>query len=158
MTTVHAYTNDQKILDLPHSDFRRARAAGMSMIPTTTGAAKAVGLVIPEMKGKLDGMAIRVPTPDVSIVDFSAVVGRETTVDEVNDAFKKAADNGRFKGILKYTEEPLVSIDYTGCAFSSILDAPSTIVQGNLVKVLAWYDNEFGYSNRIVDLIEFIMK
>ncbi len=158
MTTIHAYTNDQKILDLPHSDLRRARAAGMSMIPTTTGAAKAVGLVIPEMKGKLDGMAIRVPTPDVSIVDFSAVVGRETTVDEVNDAFKKAADNGRFKGILKYTEEPLVSIDYTGCAFSSILDAPSTIVQGNLVKVLAWYDNEFGYSNRIVDLIEFIMK
>lgn len=158
MTTIHAYTNDQMILDLPHSDLRRARAAGMSMIPTTTGAAKAVGLVIPEMKGKLDGMAIRVPTPDVSIVDFTATLKKEVSVEDVNDAFSKSADTGRFKGILGYSEEPLVSIDYTGNSFSSIVDAGSTFVQGNMVKVLAWYDNEFGYSNRIVDLIEYIMK
>ena len=158
MTTIHAYTNDQKILDLPHSDLRRARAAGMSMIPTTTGAAKAVGLVIPEMKGKLDGMAIRVPTPDVSIVDFVATVNKEVSVEDVNEAFKKAADNGRFKGVLAYSEEPLVSIDYTGNPFSSIVDSASTFVQGKMVKVLSWYDNEFGYSNRIVDLIEYTMK
>lgn len=158
MTTIHAYTNDQMILDLPHSDLRRARAAGMSMIPTTTGAAKAVGLVIPEMKGKLDGMAIRVPTPDVSIVDFTATLKKEVSVEDVNDAFSKSADTGRFKGILGYSEEPLVSIDYTGNSFSSIVDAGSTFVQGNMVKVLSWYDNEFGYSNRIVDLIEYIMK
>lgn len=158
MTTIHAYTNDQMILDLPHSDLRRARAAGMSMIPTTTGAAKAVGLVIPEMKGKLDGMAIRVPTPDVSIVDFTATLKKEVSVEDVNSAFSKSADTGRFKGILGYSEEPLVSIDYTGNSFSSIVDAGSTFVQGNMVKVLSWYDNEFGYSNRIVDLIEYIMK
>ncbi len=158
MTTIHAYTNDQMILDLPHSDLRRARAAGISMIPTTTGAAKAVGLVIPELKGKLDGMAIRVPTPDVSIVDFSAVLGKEVTVEEVNAVFKKAADTGRFKGILGYSDEPLVSIDYTGCSFSSVFDSLATLASGNLVKVLAWYDNEFGYSSRTVDLIEYLMK
>ena len=158
MTTIHAYTNDQMILDLPHSDLRRARAAGVSMIPTTTGAAKAVGLVIPELKGKLDGMAIRVPTPDVSIVDFSAVLGKEVTVEEVNAVFKKAADTGRFKGILGYSDEPLVSIDYTGCSFSSVFDSKATLASGNLVKVLAWYDNEYGYSSRTVDLIEYLMK
>ena len=158
MTTIHAYTNDQMILDLPHSDLRRARAAGVSMIPTTTGAAKAVGLVIPELKGKLDGMAIRVPTPDVSIVDFSAILGKEVTVEEVNAVFKKAADTGRFKGILGYSDEPLVSIDYTGCSFSSVFDSKATLASGNLVKVLAWYDNEYGYSSRTVDLIEYLMK
>ncbi len=158
MTTIHAYTNDQMILDLPHSDLRRARAAGVSMIPTTTGAAKAVGLVIPELKGKLDGMAIRVPTPDVSIVDFSAILGREVTVEEVNEVFKKTADTGRFKGILGYSDEPLVSIDYTGCSYSSVFDSLATLASGNLVKVLAWYDNEYGYSSRTVDLIEYLMK
>ncbi|MFO8062156.1 MAG: type I glyceraldehyde-3-phosphate dehydrogenase [bacterium] len=158
MTTIHAYTNDQKILDLPHKDLRRARAAGLSMIPTTTGAAKAVGIVIPELKGKLDGMAIRVPTPDVSVVDFAAVLGREVSVDELNSAFQKASETERFKGILGYAETPLVSIDYTGCSYSSVYESNSVFVQGNLVKVLAWYDNEFGYSSRIVDLIEYIMK
>lgn len=158
MTTIHAYTNDQKILDLPHSDLRRARAAGMSMIPTTTGAAKAVGLVIPELKGKLDGMAIRVPTPDVSVVDLSVLTEKQTTVEEVNAAFKKAAASDKLAKYLEYTELPLVSIDFTGNPHSSIFDAPSTFVNGKLVKVLSWYDNEFGYSNRIVDLIEYISK
>lgn len=158
MTTIHAYTNDQKILDLPHSDLRRARAAGMSMIPTTTGAAKAVGLVIPELKGKLDGMAIRVPTPDVSVVDLSVLTEKQATVEEVNAAFKKAAASDKLSKYLEYTELPLVSIDFTGNPHSSIFDAPSTFVNGKLVKVLSWYDNEFGYSNRIVDLIEYISK
>ncbi len=152
MTTVHAYTNDQNILDLPHKDMRRARAAAMSMIPTTTGAAKATALVIPEVEGKLDGMAIRVPTPDVSIVDLVAEVDREVTVDEVNAAMKAASDDA-MKGILGYSTEPLVSIDYTGNPHSSIVDSLSTAVQdGRMVKVLSWYDNEWGYSSRVVDL------
>jgi len=152
MTTIHAYTNDQSILDLPHKDMRRARAAAMSMIPTTTGAAKATSLVIPEVEGKLDGMAIRVPTPDVSIVDLVAEVDREVTVDEVNAAMKAASD-GSMKGVLGYSDEPLVSIDYTGNPHSSIVDSLSTSVQdGRMVKVLSWYDNEWGYSSRVVDL------
>jgi len=156
MTTVHAYTNDQNILDLPHKDLRRARAAGMSMIPTTTGAAKATGLVIPEVKGKIDGSAIRVPTPDVSIVDLTAEVEKDTTVDEVNEAFRKAAA-GRMKGILGIGDEPLVSIDYTGSDYSSIVDLPSTnVIDGRMVKVMSWYDNEWGYSQRVVDLIAYV--
>ncbi len=156
MTTVHAYTNDQNILDLPHKDLRRARAAGMSMIPTTTGAAKATGLVIPEVKGKIDGSAIRVPTPDVSIVDLTAVVEKDTTIDQVNDAFRKAA-SGPMKGILGVSDEPLVSIDYTGNDHSSIVDLPSTnVLDGRMVKVMSWYDNEWGYSQRVVDLIAYV--
>jgi glyceraldehyde 3-phosphate dehydrogenase len=156
MTTVHAYTNDQNILDLPHKDLRRARAAAMSMIPTTTGAAKATGLVIPEVKGKIDGSAIRVPTPDVSIVDLTAEVEKDTTVDEVNEAFRKAAA-GPMKGILGIGDEPLVSIDYTGSDYSSIVDLPSTnVIDGRMVKVMSWYDNEWGYSQRVVDLIAYV--
>ena len=156
MTTIHAYTNDQNILDLPHSDLRRARAAGMSMIPTTTGAAKATSLVIPEVKGKLDGMAIRVPTPDVSLVDLVAEVDRDTTAEEVNEALKKAAE-GDLQGILGYSDEPLVSIDYTGNPNSSIVDALSTaVMEGRMVKVLSWYDNEWGYSTRVVDLARYV--
>jgi len=155
VTTVHAYTNDQNILDLPHKDLRRARAAGMSIIPTTTGAAKATGLVIPEVKGKIDGLAMRVPTPDVSIVDLVAELDREVTAQQVNDAFR-AASEGRMKGILAYEEEELVSIDFTGNPHSSIVDAPSTNVVGGLVKVLSWYDNEWGYSCRCVDLARFM--
>lgn len=157
MTTVHAYTNDQVILDFPHKDLRRARAAAMSMIPTTTGAAVAMGEVIPDLKGKLDGMAIRVPTPDVSIVDFVAVVEKEPTKEEVNEALKKAAE-GELKGILAYCEEPLVSMDFLHTTESSIVDALSTKVIGNMVKVLAWYDNEWGYSCRVVDLALYMMK
>lgn len=158
MTTIHSYTNDQRILDLPHSDLRRARAAALSMIPTTTGAAKAVTLVIPELKGKLDGMAIRVPTPDVSVVDFSCVVKKNVTPEEVNKALKQAAE-GKLKGILQYCDEPLVSIDFVGNYHSSIVDAESTsVVGGNFVKVLSWYDNEWGYSVRVVDLVQYIMK
>jgi glyceraldehyde 3-phosphate dehydrogenase len=155
MTTIHSYTNDQKILDLPHKDLRRARAAALSMIPTTTGAAKAVGLVIPELKGKLDGLAIRVPTPTVSIVDVVLQVNKETTKEEVNAALKKAA-TGKLKGILEFCEEPLVSIDFKKNPASSIVDADKTFVFGDMVKVLSWYDNEWGYSCRIVDLIEYI--
>ena len=156
MTTVHAYTNDQNILDLPHKDMRRARAAAMSMIPTTTGAAKATALVIPEVEGKLDGMAIRVPTPDVSVVDLVAEVDREVTVDEVNAAMKAAAE-GPMKGILGYADEPLVSVDYTGNPHSSIVDSLATSVQdGRMVKVLSWYDNEWGYSSRVVDLARYV--
>jgi len=152
MTTVHSYTNDQMILDLPHKDLRRARAAAVSIIPTTTGAAKATGLVIPAVKGKIDGMAMRVPTPNVSIVDLVAVVGRETTADEVNAAMRTAA-GGALSGILGYEESPLVSVDYIGDPRSSIVDALSTAVTGgNLVKVVSWYDNEWGYSTRCVDL------
>ncbi len=157
MTTVHAYTNDQVILDFPHKDLRRARAAAMSMIPTTTGAAAAMGEVIPELKGKLDGMAIRVPTPDVSIVDFVAVVEKETTKEEVNEALKKASE-GALKGILAYCEEPLVSMDFLHSSYSSIIDALSTKVIGNMVKVLSWYDNEWGYSCRVVDLAKYMMQ
>ncbi|NJD19241.1 MAG: type I glyceraldehyde-3-phosphate dehydrogenase [Gemmatimonadetes bacterium] len=156
MTTVHSYTNDQNILDLPHKDLRRARAAAMSMIPTTTGAAKATGLVIPEVKGKIDGIAIRVPTPDVSVVDLVAEVEKDTTVDEVNAAFRAAAA-GPMKGILAVAEEPLVSIDFTGNSNSSIVDLKSTnVLDGRMVKVLSWYDNEWGYSERVVDLAVFV--
>jgi glyceraldehyde 3-phosphate dehydrogenase len=153
MTTVHSYTNDQRILDLPHKDLRRARAAAVSIIPTTTGAARATGLVIPEVKGKLDGMAMRVPTPDVSIVDLTATLERGTSVDEVNEAYRSASE-GRMKGVLAYEEQPLVSIDFVGHPASSIVDALSTaVIDGTLVKVVAWYDNEWGYSTRCVDLV-----
>jgi len=154
MTTIHAYTNDQMILDLPHKDLRRARAAAVSQIPTTTGAAKAVGIVIPELKGKIDGIAIRIPTPNVSVVDLVALLKKNVTADEVNQAFKKAA-NGKLKGILQYCEDPLVSVDFMSNPHSSIIDAEFTrITDDNLVKVLAWYDNEWGYSCRLHDLIK----
>ena len=156
VTTVHSYTNDQNILDFPHKDLRRARAAALSMIPTTTGAAKAVALVIPELKGKLDGMAIRVPTPNVSVVDFVATLNKETDAVKVNAALKSAAE-GPLKGILGFSEEPLVSIDYNGNPLSSIVDSLCTKVIGkNLVKVISWYDNETGFSNRVVDLFRLI--
>ncbi len=156
MTTVHAYTMDQVLQDAPHKDLRRARAAALSMIPTTTGAAVAVGKVLPELKGKIDGFSIRVPTPTVSVVDLVALVSKDTTVEEVNAVIRKAAD-GELKGILGYTDEPLVSIDMKGNKLSSIADLMSTfVVQGNLVKVISWYDNEWGYSNRLVDLVEYI--
>ncbi|HYA12309.1 MAG TPA: type I glyceraldehyde-3-phosphate dehydrogenase [Thermodesulfovibrionales bacterium] len=158
MTTIHSYTNDQRILDLPHKDLRRARAAAMSMIPTTTGAAKAVGLVLPDLKGKLNGLSIRVPTPNVSLVDLVAEVSRDVTVEGVNGALKKAAE-GPLKGILQYTEDPVVSIDFNGNDHSAILDASLTMVlEGRMVKVLAWYDNEWGYSSRLRDLILHIIK
>ncbi|GAE31610.1 MULTISPECIES: type I glyceraldehyde-3-phosphate dehydrogenase [Halalkalibacter] len=156
MTTVHSYTNDQQILDLPHKDYRRARAAAENIIPTTTGAAKAVALVLPELKGKLNGGAMRVPTPNVSLVDLVAELDKDVTVEDVNGAFKAAAE-GPLKGILNYSEEPLVSTDYNGNAHSSSIDALSTMVmEGNMVKVISWYDNESGYSNRVVDLVEYI--
>ena len=156
MTTTHAYTADQRLQDTGHSDLRRARAAGISMIPTSTGAARAVGLVLPELAGKLDGIAIRVPTPDVSIVDLVAEVERETTAEQVNQAFRKAGD-GPMRGILDVCDEPLVSIDFQGNPFSSIVDAANTkVLQGTLVKVLSWYDNEWGYANRVVDLAALI--
>ena len=156
MTTIHAYTNDQSLLDFPHKDLRRARAAALSMIPTTTGAAAAVALVLPQLKGKLDGLAIRVPTPNVSIVDLVVEVEKETAVDSVNAALKKASQ-GELKGILGYTEEPLVSIDFNGNTLSSIVDASTTaVIEGRMVKVLSWYDNEMGYSARMVDLAKFI--
>ena len=158
MTTVHSYTNDQQLLDLPHKDLRRARAAALSIIPTTTGAASAVGEVMPDLKGKLDGISMRVPTPNVSCVDLAAVLGKNTTTEEVNAAFKAAAD-GAMKGILEYVEEPLVSIDFRGNAHSSIIDAPYTkVMDGDFVKVLSWYDNEWGYSNRCVDLLRLMVK
>jgi len=156
MTTIHAYTNGQVMLDMPHKDLRRGRAAAMSMIPTTTGAARATALVIPEVKGKIDGMAIRVPTPDVSLVDFTAEVEKETSAEAVNDALRSAAE-GPLNGILHFSDEPLVSIDYTGHPASSIVDGLSTAVMGgNLVKALAWYDNEWGYSCRVVDLAKYV--
>jgi len=156
MTTIHSYTNDQKLLDLPHKDLRRARAAALSMIPTTTGAAAAVGVVMPDLKGKLDGISIRVPTPNVSVVDLAALVGRKTSAEEVNQAFKAAAD-GPLKGILEYNEAGLVSIDFRGNPHSSIVDAGYTkVMDGDFVKILAWYDNEWGYSSRCVDLLSFI--
>jgi glyceraldehyde 3-phosphate dehydrogenase len=158
MTTVHAYTNDQQILDLPHKDYRRARAAGESIIPTTTGAAKAVALVLPELKGKLNGMAMRVPTPNVSVVDLVAELEKEVTAEEVNAALKEAAE-GELKGILAYSEEPLVSRDYNGNTASSTIDALSTmVIDNNMVKVVSWYDNETGYSNRVVDLVDYIAQ
>ena len=156
MTTIHAYTNDQKILDLPHKDLRRARAAGMSMIPTTTGAAKAVSLVIPELKGKLDGMAIRVPTPNVSVVDLTAELSKSATAEEINAAMRKASE-GPMKGILQYVDEPLVSVDFNHDPASSSFDALSTkVIAGKMAKVLAWYDNEWGYSCRLVDLAKYV--
>ncbi|MFP3869314.1 MAG: type I glyceraldehyde-3-phosphate dehydrogenase [Syntrophobacteria bacterium] len=152
MTTIHSYTMDQRLLDTLHKDWRRARAAALSMVPTTTGAAVAVTLVIPELKGKLDGMAMRVPTPNVSLVDFVCRVDRQVTTEEVNSALEDAA-NGRMKGVLAYSTEPLVSVDYNTSSYSAIVDAPLTsVIESRLVKVLAWYDNEFGYANRLVDL------
>ncbi len=156
MTTIHAYTNDQRILDLPHEDMRRARAAALSMIPTSTGAARAVGEVLPELKGKLDGMAIRVPTPNVSVVDLVAELAKTATAEEVNAAIKKASE-GNLKGVLGYSDELLVSIDFNGCPLSSIFDAESTrVMDGNFIKILSWYDNEMGFSNRMGDVAAFI--
>ncbi|MBT1074593.1 type I glyceraldehyde-3-phosphate dehydrogenase [Geobacter grbiciae] len=156
VTTVHSYTNDQQILDLPHKDLRRARAAAMSMIPTSTGAAKAVALVLPELKGKLDGMAIRVPTPNVSVVDLVVTLSKKADADKVNAALKKAS-KGSLKGVLGFSEEPLVSIDFNGNPLSSIVDAGCTkVIEGNMVKVLSWYDNETGFSHRVVDLMKLI--
>jgi glyceraldehyde 3-phosphate dehydrogenase len=152
MTTIHAYTNDQKILDQIHGDMRRARAAGMSMIPTTTGAARAVGEVLPELKGKLDGSAIRVPTPNVSLIDLTFTPGRDTTKEEINGALKKASESGPLKGVLDYTDEPLVSVDLNGSPASSTVDSLETaVLEGKLVRVVSWYDNEWGFSNRMVD-------
>jgi glyceraldehyde 3-phosphate dehydrogenase (phosphorylating) len=157
MTTIHSYTNDQVILDFPHKDLRRARAAALSMIPTTTGAAKAIYLVIPDMKGKLDGFAMRVPTPNVSVVDLVAYVEKKTSAEEVNAALKKSSEAGPLKGYLGYEEKELVSADFRGDSRSSIVDAPMTkVVNGNLVKVIAWYDNEWGYSCRVRDLIKYM--
>ncbi|WP_066065627.1 type I glyceraldehyde-3-phosphate dehydrogenase [Neobacillus soli] len=158
MTTIHSYTNDQQILDLPHKDYRRARAAAENMIPTSTGAAKAVALVLPELKGKLNGMAMRVPTPNVSIVDLVAELDKDVTAEEINAALKAAAE-GPLKGILAYSELPLVSSDYNGSTVSSTIDALSTMVlEGNMVKVLSWYDNEVGYSSRVVDLVDYLAQ
>ena len=158
MTTIHSYTNDQSILDLPHKDLRRSRAAGLSMIPTTTGAAKALSEVIPELKGKLDGIAVRVPTPNVSLVDVVFEVEKTVTIEEVNNAFIAAAD-GKMKGVLAYTHDPLVSIDFRLNPNSSIIDLQSTnVLQGTMVKVFSWYDNEWGFSNRVVDLITLMQK
>jgi glyceraldehyde 3-phosphate dehydrogenase len=158
MTTIHAFTNDQVVLDEPHKDLRRGRAAALSMIPTTTGAAKALSEVMPELKGKLDGMAIRVPTPNVSIVDFVATLSKNTTKDELNDKFKAYAE-GPLKGILYCSDKPLVSCDFNGNPHSSIVDLPNTnVIGGKMVKVLSWYDNEWGFSNRMCELLSFIMK
>jgi len=158
MNTIHSYTNDQKLLDLPHKDLRRARAAAVSIIPTSTGAAKAVSLVLPELKGKLDGMSLRVPTPNVSVVDVVFEVSKKTTKEEVNAALKAAAD-GKLKGILQFEEAPLVSIDFKGNPHSSIVDAALTsVIEGTMVKVISWYDNEWGYSNRLRDLAILVAK
>lgn len=158
MTTIHSYTNDQRLLDFPHSDLRRARAAAVSIIPTSTGAAKATGLVIPEVLGKIDGMAMRVPTPNVSLVDLVADLGKSVTVEEVNAAFAEEAD-GKLNGILEFCDEPLVSVDFTGGLASSVIDGLSTsVIDGSMVKVVSWYDNEFGYSARCVDLANFVAE
>lgn len=158
MTTIHAYTNDQRVQDLPHSDMRRARAAAVSMIPTSTGAAKAIGLVIPELKGKLDGFAIRVPTPNVSVVDLTCSLKKDATAEDINKALR-AASEGKMKGILDYTEDEVVSIDFNHYQASSTVDSRLTkVLGGNFAKVIAWYDNEWGYSSRVVDLIEFMVK
>jgi len=158
MTTVHSYTNDQQLLDLPHKDLRRARAAALSIIPTTTGAALAVGEVLPEIKGRLDGIAMRVPTPNVSVVDLAVLVDKKTSKQDVNAAFKSAAD-GKLKGILEYTDEQLVSVDFRGNPHSSILDSSYTsVMDGDFVKILSWYDNEWGYSSRCVDLLRYLVK
>jgi glyceraldehyde 3-phosphate dehydrogenase len=153
MTTIHAYTNDQNVLDLPHKDLRRARAAAINLIPTSTGAAKAIGLVLPDLKGKVDGMSMRAPVPTGSIVDLVAQVTRETTADDVNELFRSKADTGDFEGILQYSDEPLVSTDIVHSSYSSIFDSDLTMANGNLVKVFGWYDNEWGYSCRLVDLV-----
>jgi glyceraldehyde 3-phosphate dehydrogenase len=153
MTTIHAYTNDQQILDLPHKDLRRARAAAINLIPTSTGAARAIGIVMPDLKGKVDGMSMRAPVPTGSITDLVVQVARETTADEVNQLFKSKADSGEWEGILKYTDEPLVSRDIVHSSYSSIFDSELTMANGNLVKVFGWYDNEWGYSCRLVDLV-----
>ena len=157
MTTIHAYTNDQKVLDYPHKDLRRARAAAMSIIPTTTGAARAVALVIPELEGRMDGFSLRVPTPDGSCTDLVAELKREVTADEVNAAMKKWADTGRMKGILEYQEDPIVSTDVIGNSFSSIFDPALTMAKGNMVKCVSWYDNEWGYSCRLVALMQLVL-
>jgi len=156
MTTIHAYTNDQNILDLPHKDLRRARAAGVNIIPTTTGAAKATGLVLPHLKGKLDGLAMRVPVPDGSVTDLVAVLSREVTVDEVNAAYKAASERGPLAGKLVYTDDPIVSSDIVGTPASCTFDALATMTMGNIAKVVGWYDNEWGYSNRLVDLVALV--
>ena len=158
MTTCHAYTGDQRLLDAPHSDLRRARSAALSIIPTSTGAARAIGEVLPAMKGKLDGIALRVPTPDGSVVDLTVEVGRETTVEEVNAAFLAAAEDGPLEGILGYTEDPIVSRDIVGDPRSSLVDASLTMVSGTTVKLISWYDNEWGYSCRVVDLAERVLS
>lgn len=155
MTTIHSYTGDQRLLDAPHKDLRRARAAALSLIPTSTGAAKAVGLVLPELKGKFNGISIRVPTPNVSLVDLTATLTKKASVEEINAALKAAAE-GELKGILGYTDKPLVSKDYNGCTLSSVVDGPNTYVIDDMVKVIAWYDNEYGYSNRLADLVAMI--
>ena len=157
MTTVHAYTNDQNILDLPHKDLRRARAAATNIIPTSTGAAKATGLVLPHLEGKLDGMSLRVPVPDGSVTDLVATVARETTVAEVNEAFRAASENGPLAGMLVYTEDPIVSSDIVGSPASCTFDASATMVMGNVVKAIGWYDNEWGYSNRCVDVVQKVL-
>jgi glyceraldehyde 3-phosphate dehydrogenase len=158
MTTIHAYTNDQRLQDMAHSDMRRARAATLSMIPTSTGAAKAISLVIPELKGKLDGFAIRVPCPNVSVVDLTCLLGKKASAEEINAAFKEVSE-GKLKGILGYTEDPVVSVDFNHCLLSSIVDGPNTkVIQDDFVKILSWYDNEWGYSNRVVDLAELMVK
>ncbi len=158
MTTVHSYTNDQRILDLPHKDLRRARAAALNIIPTTTGAAKAIGKVIPEVNGKLDGIAVRVPSPTVSLLDLIVEVKRNTSKEEVNEVFKKAAKESNFQGIFRVEESPLVSTDFKGEEYSSVLDLDETMVKDNLVKILAWYDNEYGYSSRLADFTDYIGK
>ncbi len=158
MTTIHSYTNDQRILDQPHKDLRRTRAAALNIIPTTTGAAKSIGKIMPELDGKLNGIAIRVPTPTVSILDLVVEVEKTTSVEEVNNAFKKASESQKFQGILRVEEEPLVSTDYVGDTYSAIVDLEKTIVKGNLIKVLGWYDNEYGYSCRLAEFAEYIGK
>jgi glyceraldehyde 3-phosphate dehydrogenase len=158
MTTIHAYTNDQKILDLPHKDLRRARAAALSAIPTSTGAASAIGLVIPDLNGKLDGLAVRIPTPVGSLVDLTVDLEKDCSIDDVNNAFRDASEEPSFKGILKYCEDPIVSVDVIGDSHSSIFDSLSTYKKNNIVKVLSWYDNEWGYSSRLYDLMNYIMK
>ncbi len=156
MTTVHAYTNDQNLLDLPHKDLRRARAAAINIVPSSTGAAKASSLALPELKGKMDGFALRVPVPDGSVTDLVCVLKREATRDEVNEAYRKAAESGSLKGILAYTEDPIVSSDIVGSAYSCTFDSLSTMAIGNLVKAIGWYDNEWGYSNRLVEVVQLV--
>jgi glyceraldehyde 3-phosphate dehydrogenase len=154
MTTIHAYTNDQRVLDLPHSDLRRARAAGVNLIPTSTGAARAIGVVMPDLKGRVDGISVRAPVPDGSVVDLVVQLGRDVAVDEINDTFRAQADSGPLAGILRYTDEPIVSSDVVGSSYSCVFDSELTMASGRLAKVFGWYDNEWGYSCRLVDLVE----